>query len=339
MFNGKHLNLGGGGPASEDLDEGEGRSTADPSNDTNSCSSQGEGGEEEEDGSLPPTPHASSGRDNGGAETPAGGGGGAEQQLREACDFCSRRKRKCNGKKPCHNCTKLGVGHTCHYSIKQRSGRKKRIKPVGEAAPMPSKSGSAGQQQRQQAPQAASGAQGGSASKPRVKRVRTLPAPGESRGGGTAGAPEADAKSSSRRYQNAATESSAVAVSQTGCEMCHRMLVRCSGGSPCANCISADCSHLCSPLPPHLKSASGGDLKIRCIILLACANASLFLSPAVDDAAEHVEPSPLTAASIGLQEDSYICTYFVFFGRFWRITSEEAVSSVPLMLLDPSASQ
>ncbi|CAM9839278.1 unnamed protein product [Chrysoparadoxa australica] len=44
--------------------------------------------------------------------------------LRSACDFCTKRKRRCNGKKPCHNCIDTGV--ECVYSEKQKSGRKKR---------------------------------------------------------------------------------------------------------------------------------------------------------------------------------------------------------------------
>ncbi|CAM9303717.1 unnamed protein product [Phaeothamnion confervicola] len=53
-------------------------------------------------------------------------GGGRNISLRKACDLCTRRKRACDGKKPCALCRELGVAHTCVYSARQKSGRKKK---------------------------------------------------------------------------------------------------------------------------------------------------------------------------------------------------------------------
>ncbi|CAM9855867.1 unnamed protein product, partial [Choristocarpus tenellus] len=54
-------------------------------------------------------------------------GSGGEGERRASCDFCSRRKRKCNGNQPCQNCCKLKL--VCHFSIKQKSGRKRKPRP------------------------------------------------------------------------------------------------------------------------------------------------------------------------------------------------------------------
>ncbi|CAM9167682.1 unnamed protein product, partial [Ectocarpus sp. 4 AP-2014] len=48
------------------------------------------------------------------------------QQLRKACDLCTKRKRKCNGKHPCSQCTETGVPNQCVYSPRLKSGRKKK---------------------------------------------------------------------------------------------------------------------------------------------------------------------------------------------------------------------
>ncbi|CAN0278323.1 unnamed protein product [Discosporangium mesarthrocarpum] len=49
---------------------------------------------------------------------------------RASCDFCSRRKRKCNGREPCQNCSKLNL--LCHFSLKRKSGRKRKPRPEDE---------------------------------------------------------------------------------------------------------------------------------------------------------------------------------------------------------------
>ncbi|CAN0427876.1 unnamed protein product, partial [Ectocarpus sp. 12 AP-2014] len=51
-------------------------------------------------------------------------------ERRASCDFCSRRKRKCDGVNPCQNCRKLKL--VCHFSVKQKSGRKRKPRE-GEA--------------------------------------------------------------------------------------------------------------------------------------------------------------------------------------------------------------
>ena len=49
------------------------------------------------------------GRGGGGASVSGGGVGGVpgSGERRASCDFCSRRKRKCDGQQPCQNCSKV----------------------------------------------------------------------------------------------------------------------------------------------------------------------------------------------------------------------------------------
>ncbi|CAN0468303.1 unnamed protein product, partial [Laminaria digitata] len=37
------------------------------------------------------------------------GGVPGSGERRASCDFCSRRKRKCDGQQPCQNCSKVSV--------------------------------------------------------------------------------------------------------------------------------------------------------------------------------------------------------------------------------------
>jgi hypothetical protein len=46
------------------------------------------------------------------------------QPLRKACDFCTKRKRKCDGGQPCSFCVELKTD--CVYSARLKSGRKKK---------------------------------------------------------------------------------------------------------------------------------------------------------------------------------------------------------------------
>ncbi|CAM9588704.1 unnamed protein product [Scytosiphon promiscuus] len=59
-------------------------------------------------------------------ETPSTG-----QQLRKACDLCTKRKRKCNGQHPCSQCIETGVRNQCIYSPRLKSGRKKKVRIDG----------------------------------------------------------------------------------------------------------------------------------------------------------------------------------------------------------------
>ncbi|CAM9499987.1 unnamed protein product [Chrysoparadoxa australica] len=45
-----------------------------------------------------------------------------KKKLRRACDYCTKKKVKCNGANPCSQCQKRGL--ICHFSICQRSGPK-----------------------------------------------------------------------------------------------------------------------------------------------------------------------------------------------------------------------
>ncbi|CAM9331304.1 unnamed protein product [Ectocarpus sp. 8 AP-2014] len=53
------------------------------------------------------------------------------QQLRKACDLCTKRKRKCNGKHPCSQCIETGAPNQCVYSPRLKSGRKKKVRIDG----------------------------------------------------------------------------------------------------------------------------------------------------------------------------------------------------------------
>eukprot|EP00752_Nemacystus_decipiens_P006831 g6133.t1 len=55
----------------------------------------------------------------------------SSQQLRKACDLCTKRKRKCNGKHPCSQCIETGMRSQCVYSPRLKSGRKKKVRIDG----------------------------------------------------------------------------------------------------------------------------------------------------------------------------------------------------------------
>ena len=62
-------------------------------------------------------------------------------RLRKACDFCTKRKRKCSGGKPCTFCLEMKAH--CVYSVKLKSGRKRQKGMPGEL-PIEAKVGSSG---------------------------------------------------------------------------------------------------------------------------------------------------------------------------------------------------
>lgn len=77
----------------------------------------------------------------GGSETADGTGyglgGSSIGDMRSSCDFCNRRKRRCNGERPCGGCIKAGNQDQCVYSAKRKvakevseCGKKEGCKPL-----------------------------------------------------------------------------------------------------------------------------------------------------------------------------------------------------------------
>lgn len=58
--------------------------------------------------------------DDGSASDGVSAGGGAGD-ARASCDFCNRRKRRCNGERPCNGCVKAGHSDQCVFSAKRKT--------------------------------------------------------------------------------------------------------------------------------------------------------------------------------------------------------------------------
>lgn len=54
----------------------------------------------------------------------------AGEELRRNCDYCVRKKVKCNGDRPCHMCRRKKM--VCTYSVKQKPGPKVKAAGGGE---------------------------------------------------------------------------------------------------------------------------------------------------------------------------------------------------------------